>query len=199
MIPSSVTARAHTCAAGIATTELRLTERTGGFVYQSPVAGISAFISPGRSLDRALDRVALADRLGYDAAYTTHIAGRDSLTTLMAYAGVTERIRLGTGVVPIFSRTPATMAQTAATIDEHSGGRMVLGLGVSHRVTVENWHGATIDKPVTQMREYVAARASDPPRRGSRRTPSAFPRSSRSWATQRAPTCRSTSRLSRRT
>ncbi len=121
------------------------------------MAGISAFISPGRSLERTLDRVALADRLGYDAAYTTHIAGRDSLTTLMAYAGVSERIRLGTGVVPIFTRTPATMAQTAATIDEHSGGRMVLGLGVSHRVTVENWHGAKIDKPVTQMREYLEA------------------------------------------
>ncbi len=97
----------------------------------------------------------LADRLGYDAVYTTHIAGRDSLTVLMAYAASSERVRLGTGVVPIFSRTPATMAQTAATIDEYSGGRMVLGLGVSHRVTVENWHGQKITKPVTQMREYL--------------------------------------------
>jgi alkanesulfonate monooxygenase SsuD/methylene tetrahydromethanopterin reductase-like flavin-dependent oxidoreductase (luciferase family) len=130
--------------------------------------GISAFISPGRSLERALDRVKRADGLGYDAVYTTHIAGRDSLTTLMAYAGATERIRLGTGVVPIFSRTPATMAQTAATIDEYSGGRMVLGLGISHRVTVENWHGQRIEKPVTQMREYVAGvrailRGEEPP------------------------------------
>jgi len=120
------------------------------------VAGISAFISPGKDLSRTLDRVGLADRLGYDAAYTTHIAGRDSLTVLMAYAAASERIRLGTGVVPIFSRTPATMAQTAATIDEYSGGRLVLGLGVSHRVTVENWHGQKITKPVTQMREYTA-------------------------------------------
>ncbi len=119
--------------------------------------GIGAFISPGRELGRTLERVRLADRLGYDAAYTTHIAGRDSLTTLMAYASVSERIRLGTGVVPIFSRTPATMAQTAAAIDEFSGGRMVLGLGVSHKVTVENWHGARIEQPVTQMREYLAA------------------------------------------
>jgi len=47
------------------------------------------------------------------------------------------------------------MAQTAATIDEFSGGRMVLGLGVSHKVTVENWYGAKIEKPVTQMREYA--------------------------------------------
>jgi alkanesulfonate monooxygenase SsuD/methylene tetrahydromethanopterin reductase-like flavin-dependent oxidoreductase (luciferase family) len=84
---------------------------------------------------------------------------------------------LGTGVVPIFSRTPATMAQTAATIDEHSGGRMVLGLGVSHKVTVENWHGAKIDKPVTQMREYLGAvrailRGTEPP--DSERFPTKF-------------------------
>ncbi|MET0926348.1 MAG: LLM class flavin-dependent oxidoreductase [Solirubrobacterales bacterium] len=132
------------------------------------MAGISAFISPGKDLSRTLDRVGLADRLGYDAAYTTHIAGRDSLTVLMAYAAASERIRLGTGVVPIFSRTPATMAQTAATIDEYSGGRLVLGLGVSHRVTVENWHGQKITKPVTQMREYTAGvrailRGEEPP------------------------------------
>jgi alkanesulfonate monooxygenase SsuD/methylene tetrahydromethanopterin reductase-like flavin-dependent oxidoreductase (luciferase family) len=119
--------------------------------------GIGAFISPGKSLDRALERVKLADGLGFDSAYVTHIAGRDSLTTLAAYASVSDRIRLGTGVVPIFSRTAATMAQTAATIDEFSGGRMVLGLGISHRVTVENWHGQRIDKPVTQMREYIGA------------------------------------------
>jgi alkanesulfonate monooxygenase SsuD/methylene tetrahydromethanopterin reductase-like flavin-dependent oxidoreductase (luciferase family) len=87
--------------------------------------------------------------------FTTHIAGRDSLSLLMAYASVTERVRLGTGVVPIFSRTPASMAQTAATIDEFAGGRMVLGIGVSHKVTVENWYGARIEKPVTQMREYA--------------------------------------------
>ena len=117
--------------------------------------GTGAFISAGRSLNSALGRVRRADELGYDSVYTTHVAGRDSLTLLMAYASVSERVRLGTGVVPIFSRTPAAMAQTAATIDEFSGGRMVLGLGVSHQATVEHWYGATIEKPVTQMREYV--------------------------------------------
>jgi alkanesulfonate monooxygenase SsuD/methylene tetrahydromethanopterin reductase-like flavin-dependent oxidoreductase (luciferase family) len=117
--------------------------------------GIGAFISAGKSLESALDRVRRADGLGFDAVYTTHIAGRDALSLLTAYASVSERIRLGTGVVPIFARTPAAMAQAAATIDEFSGGRMVLGLGVSHQVTVENWYGARIQKPVTQMREYV--------------------------------------------
>src|SRR5919198_991322 len=117
--------------------------------------GIGAFISAGKSLDSALDRVRRADGLGVDAVYTTQLAGRDALSLLTAYASVSERIRLGTGVAPIFARTPVAMAQAAATIDEFSGGRMVLGLGVSHQVTVENWYGARIAKPVTQMREYV--------------------------------------------
>ena len=116
---------------------------------------IGCFVSSGRSLDRAIERVRLAESLGYEAAYTTHLAGRESLTVVTAYALATERIRVGTGVVPIYTRTPATMAQTAATIDELSGGRLNLGLGVSHRPVVEGWHGQTIDKPVVEMREYV--------------------------------------------
>ena len=130
---------------------------------------IGSFIGTGRNLDQALDRVRAAESLGYESVYVTHIAGRDSLTVLTRYATVTERIRLGTGVLPIFSRTPASTAQTAATIDEISGGRMVLGLGVSHRVTVENWFDAEITKPVTQMREYAGIvrailRGEEPPR-----------------------------------
>ena len=131
---------------------------------------IGAFISAGRSLETAVERVQRADALGYDACYVTHIAARDSLTVLTRYAVATERIRLGTGVLPIFSRTPASTAQTAATIDEISGGRMVLGLGVSHRVTVENWFDAEITRPVTQMREYAgicrAILNGEPPPRG---------------------------------
>ena len=115
----------------------------------------ACFISTGRSLDKAIERVRLAESLGYEAVYVTHIAGRESLTVLTAYALATERIRLGTGVVPIYSRTPATMAQTAATIDELSDGRLTLGLGVSHRATVEGWHGQRIDRPVAEMREYL--------------------------------------------
>lgn len=116
---------------------------------------IGAFISTGRSLDTAVERVRRAESLGYEAAYVTHIAARDSLTVLTRHATATKRIRLGTGVLPIFSRTPASTAQTAATIDEISGGRMVLGLGISHRVTVENWFDSRITRPVIQMREYA--------------------------------------------
>jgi probable F420-dependent oxidoreductase len=113
------------------------------------------FVSTGRSLERALERVRLAEELGFASVWVTQIAGRDAFTVLTAYALRTERIRLGTGVMPIYTRTPATMAQTAATLDELSDGRLNLGLGLSHRPVAEGWHGQTIDKPVTEMREYV--------------------------------------------
>jgi F420-dependent oxidoreductase-like protein len=121
------------------------------------MAGPGTFISVGRSLEQAVGRVGRAEALGYDSVYVTHIAGRDSLTVLMAYAAATERIKLGTGVLPMYSRTPVATAQQAATVDEFSGGRMVLGIGVSHQVTVESWYGSKIDHPVAEMREYVTA------------------------------------------
>jgi alkanesulfonate monooxygenase SsuD/methylene tetrahydromethanopterin reductase-like flavin-dependent oxidoreductase (luciferase family) len=65
-------------------------------------------------------------------------------------------VALGTGVMPIYSRSPAATAQQAVTIDQISGGRLRLGLGVSHKITVENWFGSEIGKPVREMREYVA-------------------------------------------
>ncbi len=119
-------------------------------------------------MDQALERVRLAESLGYESVYVTHLAGRESLTVLTAYAMATERIRVGSGVVPIYSRTPATMAQTAATIDDISAGRFTLGLGVSHRPVVEGWHGQTIDRPAPEMREYLSIvrailRGEDPP------------------------------------
>ena len=117
---------------------------------------VGCFVSSGRSLDTAVERVRLAEEVGYESCYVNHIAGRESLMLLSIYAAATERIRLGTGVVPIYTRTPATMAQTAATLDEFSNGRLILGLGVSHRPVVEGWHGQSIDSPVNEMREYVS-------------------------------------------
>ena len=77
-------------------------------------------------------------------------------------------MRLGTGVIPIYARTPANMAQSFATLDEFSGGRTVAGLGVSHKPVVEGWYGQSIDKPLAEMREYVEImraifRGEDPP------------------------------------
>ncbi len=129
---------------------------------------LGCFVSSGRSLDQAVERVRLADELGYESVYITQVAGRDALTVLTVYALNAPNIRIGTGVVPIYTRVPAVMAQQAATLDEVSGGRLTLGLGVSHRPVVEGWFGQTIDKPVAEMKEYVAIvrailRGEDPP------------------------------------
>jgi F420-dependent oxidoreductase-like protein len=118
---------------------------------------VGTFISVGKSLDTAMERVKEAERLGYSSAFVTHIAARDSLSVLAAYASATEKIKLGTGVIPIYTRTPASMAQTAATVDEFSGGRLILGIGVSHREVVQAWWGRQIEKPVKEMREYATA------------------------------------------
>jgi len=117
---------------------------------------LGCFVSTGRSFRDAIERVKLAESLGYESVYTTHVAGRESLTVLTAFALASNSIRVGTGVVPIYTRTPATMAQTAATIDEISGGRFTLGLGVSHRPVVEGWHGQNIEHPAAEMREYAS-------------------------------------------
>jgi F420-dependent oxidoreductase-like protein len=129
---------------------------------------LGSFIGAGRSLDTAVGRARRADELGYESVYVTHIGARDSITLLAAYAAATERVRLGTGVIPIYARTPANMAQSFATLDDISGGRAVVGLGVSHKPVVEHWYGQSIDRPLAEMREYVAIvrailRGEDPP------------------------------------
>ena len=129
---------------------------------------LGAFIGAGRSLDSALARVERAEDLGYESVFVTHIAGRDSITLLTGYACRTSRVRLGTGVIPIYARTPANMAQSFATLDDLSGGRAIAGLGVSHKPVVEHWFGQSIDKPLAEMREYVGIvrailRGEDPP------------------------------------
>ena len=121
----------------------------------APLAGPGTFISVGKSLDQAIERVRRAEELGYQSVYVTQTAGRDALNVLTAYAAATETISLGTGVVPIYSRTPVATAQAAATIDEYSKGRMVLGIGVSHQVTVEHWFQSKLERPLKAMREYV--------------------------------------------
>jgi F420-dependent oxidoreductase-like protein len=119
------------------------------------VPRLACFLDPGRSFDEAVGRARLADSLGYDSAWVTHIAAREPLQVLAAYGHATERIGLGTGVVPIALRHPVLTAMEAATLDETVGGRLRLGIGVSHRITVEGWYGLSLDDPTGRMREYA--------------------------------------------
>ena len=128
--------------------------------------GLGAFIGVGKSLETALQRVEQAERLGYESAYVTHIAARDSVTTLMAYAARSERLLLGTGVTPIYSRTPVATAQSFGTLDEYSGGRAIIGLGVSHRPAVEFWYGQKIEQAAARDARVRRHRAGDPAQRG---------------------------------
>ena len=104
------------------------------------------------------DSVALAqeaDRLGYSVAWAAEAYGSDSPTVLSWVAAKTETIDVGSAVMQIPARTPATTAMTAATLDMLSGGRFRLGVGVSGPQVSEGWHGVRFDRPLARTREYV--------------------------------------------
>jgi F420-dependent oxidoreductase-like protein len=103
----------------------------------------------------AAEKVAEAERLGYDSIWTAEAYGSDALTPLAWYGSATERVRLGTAIVQLSARTPTATAMAAMTLDHLSGGRLVLGLGVSGPQVVEGWYGAAFPKPLARTREYV--------------------------------------------
>ncbi|HEV2009734.1 MAG TPA: LLM class flavin-dependent oxidoreductase [Candidatus Limnocylindria bacterium] len=102
-----------------------------------------------------LSAALLAEDRGYELVLVPEAWGRDAMVVLGAIAACTSRIRIGTGIVNVYSRSPALIAMAAATLDEISGGRAVLGLGVSGRAVVEGWHGATMAAPLTRLREVT--------------------------------------------
>ena len=99
--------------------------------------------------------VQAADRLGYDVIWIAEAYGWDAFTVLTDIACNTERIKLGTGIVNVFSRSPALIAQSAASLDHISGGRFVLGLGTSGHQVVEGWHGVKFQRGIRRLRETM--------------------------------------------
>lgn len=96
-----------------------------------------------------------AESLGYDSVWTAEAYGSDCLTPLAWWGSQTERIKLGTALVQISARQPAATAMAAMTMDHLSGGRFVLGIGVSGPQVVEGWYGMPFAKPLARTREYV--------------------------------------------
>jgi F420-dependent oxidoreductase-like protein len=96
-----------------------------------------------------------AERLGYDSVYTAEAWGSDAFTPLAWIGAQTSRIRLGTSVVQLSARTPTATAMATLTLDHLSGGRMILGLGVSGPQVVEGWYGQPFSKPLARTREYI--------------------------------------------
>jgi len=116
----------------------------------------AAYVNPGRDLGAAVALARRAEAAGYESVWVTHGLGRDSFLVLAAYGAATTRLRLGNGVVPIYPRHPVAMAQAALTLSELTGGRFTLGVGVSHRESMEAMLGLALTEPLAVMREYVA-------------------------------------------
>jgi F420-dependent oxidoreductase-like protein len=108
-----------------------------------------------RDLQGAVDVAVAAERLGYDTVWAPEAWGSDAVSMLAFIAARTSTIRLGAGVMQMAGRTPANTAMSAMSLDELSGGRLVLGLGTSGPQVVEGWHGVPFDKPLGRSREYV--------------------------------------------
>ena len=109
----------------------------------------------GAQLAVDMDLVREAERLGFHSVWTAEAYGSDAVTPLAWIGGQTSKIRLGSAIMQMAARTPALTASTATSLDQLSGGRFLLGLGVSGPQVVEGWHGQPFGKPLTRTREYV--------------------------------------------
>ncbi len=103
----------------------------------------------------AAEQIAAAERLGFSSIWTSEAYGSDCFTPLAWWGSATERVQLGTAITQISARTPASTAMTAITLDHLSGGRLILGLGVSGPQVVEGWYSQPYAKPLARTREYV--------------------------------------------
>ncbi len=102
-----------------------------------------------------IDLVLEAERLGFDSVWTAEAYGSDCFSTLCWMGARTSKIKLGTSVMQLSARTPACAAMTATTIDHLSGGRLILGIGVSGPQVVEGWYGQSFPKPLGRTREWI--------------------------------------------
>ena len=110
----------------------------------------------GARIKLPLDLIQEADRLGYYAVWAAEAYGSDCITPLAWIGALTENIKLGSSIMQMPARSPAMTAMTAMTLDQLSGGRFLLGLGLSGPQVVEGWHGRPYGKPLAKTREYVS-------------------------------------------
>ena len=109
----------------------------------------------GLTAEQQLELVREAEAAGYDSVWAAEAYGSDTATVLAWLAGQTEKIRIGSAIFQMPARTPAMTAMTAATLDQLSNGRMILGIGSSGPQVAEGWHGQPFPKQLKRTREYV--------------------------------------------
>src|SRR6266567_557234 len=113
------------------------------------------YAPPGTNPTELIALAQEAERLGFDSAWAAEAWGTDAVTVLAWLAARTTTLKIGSAIMQIPARTPANTAMTAMTLDLMSGGRFLLGLGVSGPQVVEGWHGQAWGKPLGKTREYV--------------------------------------------
>lgn len=104
--------------------------------------------------EELIKKIQIAEEVGVEAVFTAETWGRDQFSLLTRIALATKKIKLGTGIAPVYGRSPGVLAMTAATLDELSGGRVILGLGTSGDRVIEHWHGQPFEKPLQRLKEY---------------------------------------------
>lgn len=119
--------------------------------------GVTIGLGNGGSLRDELELCREAESLGYTDVWSAEVGGADGLSPLAAVAATTDAVRLGTAILPVFTRPPALLAMSAASLQSLSGGRFVLGLGTSSSIIVERWMGGSFEAPLTRLRDYVRA------------------------------------------
>lgn len=118
--------------------------------------GIFSGTTNDGTLDQLVAEAKAAEADGFTGFWVSQIFGHDALTALAVVGREVPRIELGTGVVPIYPRHPMMLAQQALTVNAASGGRLALGIGLSHKVVIESMLGLSYDKPVRHLREYLS-------------------------------------------
>jgi F420-dependent oxidoreductase-like protein len=116
---------------------------------------LSTMLDYSRGVKESLDGVVDLERAGVDIVWVAEAYGYDGPSQLGYLAARTERIEIGSAILPIYSRTPALLAQTAAGLDAVSGGRFILGLGASGPQVIEGWHGVPYTRPLERTREII--------------------------------------------
>ena len=117
---------------------------------------VGIFLGGAENVERQVQQVIEAEKDGYPSVWFGQIFGSDALTTIALAGQKTKRIEMGTSVVPTYPHHPFTLAQQALTVQVATGGRLALGIGLSHQPVIEGMWGLSYEKPARHMREYLS-------------------------------------------
>ncbi len=116
---------------------------------------ISTLLNYAGDYHAAVDEVVALEKAGLDTVFVAEAYGFDAVSMMGFLAAKTERVQIGSGILPVYTRTPTLLAMTAAGLDNLTGGRAILGLGASGPQVIEGWHGIPYDAPLARIRETI--------------------------------------------